>query len=73
MAIGNKPQQVWGKRSHEFLAELEGKIVSIAVTTGKIFRGQLIGVDVYDLIIRQESGLELLIPKGNVVYIHRSR
>jgi len=68
-----KPTQVWGKRSADFYAELENQLVLVAVTSGKVFKGNLIGVDVYDILIRQETGLELLIPKGNVIYIHRVR
>jgi hypothetical protein len=65
-----KPTQIWGKRSAEFYSDLENQVVQVAVVTGKIFKGTLIGVDVYDIIIQQESGLELLISKGNIVYVH---
>mgnify|MGYP006289988555 CR=1 FL=1 len=41
------------------------------MVTGKQYAGTLIGVDVYDIIVRQENGLEILFPKGNVVYVHR--
>ena len=68
-----KAHQVWGKRAAEFYAELENQKVQIAVATGKIFKGTLIGVDVYDIIIQQESGLNLLIAKGNVVYVHKAK
>ena len=64
--------QVWGTRSVEFFAGLEEQPVTVATVGGKRLKGTLIGVDVYDLIIRQASGLELLLPKGNVVYVHRS-
>ncbi|MGC9521378.1 MAG: LSm family protein [Anaerolineae bacterium] len=67
----SKPPQVWGKRSAAFYNELQNKAVLVAVSGGKIFKGRLIGVDVYDIIIAQESGLELLLPKGNIVYIHQ--
>ncbi len=67
----SKASQVWGKRAADFFSELENQTILIAVSSGKIFKGELIGVDVYDLIIRQDSGLELLLPKGNIVYIHR--
>jgi hypothetical protein len=43
----------------------------VATVTGKQYAGILVGVDVYDIIIQQENGLELLFPKGNVVYVHR--
>ncbi|HNT76158.1 MAG TPA: hypothetical protein PKH77_14175 [Anaerolineae bacterium] len=67
----SKASPVWGKRAADFFSELEHQTILIAVSNGKIFKGELIGVDVYDLIIRQDSGLELLLPKGNIVYIHR--
>jgi hypothetical protein len=67
----SKASQCVGKRAADFFSELENQTILIAVSSGKIFKGELIGVDVYDLIIRQDSGLELLLPKGNIVYIHR--
>ena len=71
MSDKKKASQVWGKRSAEFFAELEGQVVVVAVVTDQKFKGQLVGVDTYDVMIRQESGLELLIPKSNVIYVHR--
>jgi hypothetical protein len=65
-----KSKQVWGKRSQQFLAELQNQTVVVATVNETRLRGTLVGVDVYDLIIRQSSGLELLLPKGNVVYVH---
>ncbi len=66
-----KPPQVWGKRSAEFFTQLDGQTILVAVSNGKVFKGKLVGVDVYDIIIQQESGLELMLPKGNIIYIHR--
>lgn len=60
-----------GVLSADFYARHVGKSVNVATTTGKIFKGILVGVDQYDVIIQQETGLELLLNKGNVVYIHR--
>ncbi len=71
MAEKSKVAQVWGKRAATYYAEMENQPILVAVSIGKVFKGILIGVDIYDIIIRQESGLELLIPKGNIVYIHR--
>ncbi len=65
-----KSKQVWGKRSQQFLAELQNQTVVVATVNETRLRGTLVGVDVYDLIIRQSSGLELLLPKGNVIYVH---
>lgn len=71
MNARSKPAQVWGKRAAAFYEELENQLVLVAVSNGKMFKGYLVGVDVYDIIIRQESDLELLIPKGSIVYVHR--
>ncbi len=68
-----KPPQVWGKRAAEFYSAFENQLVQVAVVTGKTFKGTLIGVDVYDIIIRQDTGLELLIAKGNIVYVHKAK
>ena len=69
-----KPRQApytRGVLSADFYARHVGQSVNVATTTGKIFKGILIGVDQYDVIIRQETGLEILFSKGNVVYLHR--
>lgn len=67
----NKYSQVWGKRANEFYSELQNQRILVSMSNGKVFKGILVGVDVYDIVIRQESGLELLISKGNLVYVHR--
>ena len=63
------PQQ-WGKLAADFYAALQEQMVLVAVVGGQKFKGVLVGVDVYDIAIRQESGLELLIGKGQIVYLH---
>jgi small nuclear ribonucleoprotein (snRNP)-like protein len=60
----------WGITGPQFIHGLRGKEVLVSVSTGKTFRGVLIGADPYNLILRQESGLEMLVGKGNVVYLH---
>ena len=62
----------WGMASAEFYYQLENQHVTIALTTGKALKGRLIGVDTYDIIIRQSSGLEVLIIKGAIAYVHKS-
>lgn len=64
-------QHVFGRRSYQFFEDLKDQPVRVATVTGKQYNGTLIGVDIYDIIIQQENGLELLFPKGNVVYVHR--
>ena len=68
----SKPQQVWGLRTAAFYADLEGKPVLVAVLGGKRFKGTLVGVDTYDIIIKQYTGLKILVPKGSIVYVHRA-
>lgn len=61
-----------GIKAAEFYAALFNQPVQVSVVTGKVFQGVLVGVDQYDIILRQESGLQLLLAKGNVVYVHRA-
>lgn len=60
----------WGKEPDEFIHELKDKFVLISLSSGKSFKGQLIGADPYNLILRQQNGLELMVSKGQMVYIH---
>jgi small nuclear ribonucleoprotein (snRNP)-like protein len=60
----------WGKEPLDFIHDLEDQYVLITLSNGKSFKGQLIGADPYSLVIRQSSGLELMINKGQMVYIH---
>lgn len=63
---------VWGRKAAQFYAELRNQQVVVLTTSGERYAGTLVGVDVYDIIIRQSNGLEMLLSKGNVVYVHRS-
>jgi len=71
-ADADRPSGVWGKKAAQFYAELRNQPVIVLTTCGERYAGTLIGVDVYDLIIRQLNGLEMLLSKGNIVYVHRS-
>lgn len=64
---------VWGVKAPQFYAPLRGKTVAVKIVTGEILKGVLLGVDVYDLVLRQETGLTLLLPKGNIVYVHAAQ
>jgi hypothetical protein len=67
------PPQRWGKRSPRFFAKLKGQTVLVGVSTDVVFKGELIGVDSYDIIIKLDSGTEVLIQKGNLVYVHKAK
>ncbi|MBN1810588.1 MAG: hypothetical protein JXA14_01990 [Anaerolineae bacterium] len=70
-APSKQPATVWGRRSHQFYAALENQKIRVATVNDRTIKGTLIGVDVYDLIVQLESGLEILLPKGNIVYVCR--
>ena len=50
MAERSKLPQVWGRRTAAFFAELANEMVLVAVCNDKVFKGRLVGVDVYDII-----------------------
>lgn len=68
-----KTPGVWGVTGTQFIHSLKDRDIQVTTTTGKSIRGTLIGADLYTIVIRQESGLELMIGKGNVVYLHGVR
>ncbi len=69
----DKPPQTWGKGSHQFYEEHRGKTVLVGVVTDDVLKGELVGLDTYNIILRLEGGAEVLIPKGNIVYVHRAK
>lgn len=68
--VTEKPKTVWGQSQAAYLAGLKGERVTIVFADGKALKGTLTGVDTYDLFIRQNSGLEVMISKGSVKYLH---
>lgn len=68
-----KARGAWGETSTRFIHSLKDEEVLVTLITGKAIRGVLIGADPYTLVVRQSSGLELLIGKGNVLYLHPMR
>jgi hypothetical protein len=73
MSKRTKATGVWGRTAPQFYKALRGKPVVVHTCIGKSFSGELVGVDVYDIVIRQESGLEIMFPKGNIVFVHGQR
>lgn len=65
--------RTFGMMSSEFYADLQGRPVVIALMNGKTYGGDLIGVDQYDVLVRQASGLLLLIPKHAVALLHAAK
>jgi len=65
-----KPKVNWGQSQAAYLAGLEGQQVTVVFLDGKALKGALTGVSTYELFIRQKSGLEVMIPKGAIKYLH---
>jgi sRNA-binding regulator protein Hfq len=51
-----------------YLAALEGKQVTVVMTDGKAMKGELTGVDTYEVFLRQSNGLEVMIKKGAILH-----
>lgn len=65
-----KPKRNWGQSQAEYLAALEGKQVTVVLADGKALKGELTGVDTYEVFIKQANGLEVLVNKGAIKYLH---
>jgi sRNA-binding regulator protein Hfq len=66
----NKPApKTWGISATEFYASLRDKPVQVVTLDGKLYKGALVGVDTYDLVIKQPNGLAILIAKHAVKLI----
>jgi sRNA-binding regulator protein Hfq len=65
-----RPRRNWGRSQAEYLAALNGKQIAIVFGDGKAMKGELVGVDTYELFIRQTHGLEVMISKGAIKYLH---
>ena len=65
-----KPKRNWGQSQAGYLAALEGKQVAVVFSDGKAMKGELTGVDTYEVFIKQSNGLEVMINKGAIKYLH---
>ena len=69
--LSDQPQpprapKTWGATSAEFYAALRDKAVQVIALDGKLYPGVLVGVDTYDLIVKQPNGATVLIAKHAV-------
>ena len=62
----------WGRQPDAALYDLRGKLVAVKCRDGKLYKGTLAGLGVYQLVIVQASELELIINKGSVIYVHKA-
>lgn len=65
-----KPKRNWGQSQAGYLAALEGKQVTVVLADGKALKGELTGVDMYEIFIKQSNNLEVMINKGAIKYLH---
>jgi sRNA-binding regulator protein Hfq len=65
-----KPKRNWGQSQAGYLAALEGKQVTVVFADGKALKGELTGVDTYEVFIKQANGLEVMVSKGAIKYLH---
>jgi sRNA-binding regulator protein Hfq len=68
-----KLKRNWGQNQANYLAALEGKQITVVFADGKALKGELVGVDTYELFIKQSKGLEVMISKGAIKYLHPSK
>lgn len=59
----------WGTMAAKFLAAMRGEFVQIVMLDGKLYKGVLMGVDTYDLIIKQSNDTVAWISKRAVKII----
>ena len=50
--------------------ELAPNVFLVVFADGKAIKGELTGVDTYELFVKQVNGLEVMINKGAVKYVH---
>jgi len=64
-----KPIQFWGLRAAAFYEQCEGETITVHLINGEDLRGELLGVDQYDVVLDPGDGLELLVPKHAIAYV----
>jgi len=69
MSEKGKTVQYWGLRSATFYERCEGEDITIHLMIGEELRGELLGVDRYDVTLASDDGKTLLIPKHAIAYV----
>ncbi len=64
-----KSTTVWCISSREFYDAIHDKLVRVTTTDGKIYTATLVGVDQYDLVLKQGDGALILMPKHAIKLI----
>jgi sRNA-binding regulator protein Hfq len=61
-----KTPDIWGASSAGFYAELEGERLIVDLVNDGQVCGMLLGVDRYDIFLRDDQGEKVLIAKGAI-------
>jgi len=59
----------WGLRAARFYERCEGKVIIVRLMTGEALRGELLGVDRYDITLDPGDGRTLLVPKHAIACV----
>ncbi len=62
----------WGQNQSDYLIVLKDKWIKIAFTDGKVIKGVLTCVDVYEIFIKPAKGPEVMVSKGAIKYLHQT-
>jgi len=61
--------ETWGLRAAAFYERCEGETIIVHLMSGEALRGELLGVDRYDVTLDPGDGTTLLVPKHAIVYV----
>ena len=64
-----KPATGWGISTREFLEQAQNQLVRVTTLDGKTYPATLVGVDQYDLVLKQGDGALILMPKHAIKLI----
>lgn len=67
-----KAKAIWGRNSAKYLFALMDKPVTVRLCDGSAIAGTLVGVSTYELFIRQAGGLEVMVFKNAIKFLHPS-
>ena len=69
MKTNSTTPRTWGVSAAEFYAGLRDAPIQVMTLDGKLYKGILIGVDVYDVVIKQANGATILLAKHAVKFV----
>jgi sRNA-binding regulator protein Hfq len=67
----HKTPDIWGASSAGFYAEMEGERLVVDLVNAEQVHGMLLGVDRYDIFLRDDQGEKVLIAKGAITTVRR--